>query len=71
VGQIGEGWLAHHHEARTIEMLDEALRGDPGHQLVGAMRALAAIEAQRESQGLFEVSAVTGVRRGSFGILGA
>jgi hypothetical protein len=50
-------------------MVHEALRGDPGHQLVAAMRTLAAIEAQREARVCSRSSADTGVRRGS-GILG-
>ena len=43
------------------EMLHKALCGVPGHQLVAAMCALAAIEAQRESKALLDV--LRGCRR--------
>lgn len=68
LGQITGRRLAHDHEARPSEMLDEAFCGDPGHQLVPAMRALAAIKAQREGERLLDVLRDCGVRRGSDGI---
>jgi hypothetical protein len=35
-------------EARPPQVLDQALRGDPGHRVVGVVDAPAAVIAQRE-----------------------
>jgi hypothetical protein len=40
----------HDDEAGALQTLDEALRHDPGHDLVGVVNALAALEAQSERE---------------------
>jgi hypothetical protein len=45
----------HHDEARPLEVLDEALRADSRHEFVGVVDALAALEAEREGEGVGQV----------------
>jgi hypothetical protein len=60
------GRLLHHDEARALQMLHEPLGDDLGHDLVGVVDALAALEAQGEGENM----PVTGSYRGGTNYLG-
>ncbi len=45
----------HNHETGALQMLDKPFRNDPRHQLAGVALPLAAVEAQRERQGVGEI----------------
>ena len=45
----------HHDEPRTLEVLDQALGDDRRHELVGVVRALPALKASGERQGIGDV----------------
>ncbi len=46
------GRALHQHESRPLQVLDQALRGDPGHHVVGVVDAPAAVIAQRAGEGV-------------------
>ncbi len=50
----------HDHKAGALQMLDQALRYDFGHDLVGVVNALAALEAQGEGERRGKVGRVGG-----------
>jgi len=60
---VDRRWPPHDHEARALEALDKALGDDLGHELVGVVDALAALEAEREGERRGEVGGSAGVRR--------
>jgi hypothetical protein len=50
-----ERGFLHHDESRSLQLLGQPLGADLGHDLVGVVDALAALEAQREGERIGEV----------------
>jgi len=47
--------LLHHHEPRQLQMADQPLGSDPGHELISRLGAFPTVEPKGEGNSLFDI----------------